>query len=269
MAGGVILKSRKMVLAAVCSAALAIESIGEPARPTIVAAEQVGTRIVMLDPDVVAPENARIIWEWKPKNDPNVIAAGLAGRFGNPDECKMSSDRTKILMCSSDNGFAVVDVATTNAVACGYVPFGGKYANLHSISELPDGNVVVAGSEHPGCLVVVDISTPCSATQPQSVLEYPGGHGVIWDWDRNCLWATGTGKLSRFSYDRETKTLTEEKTWAFPKGSESITGHDLVWKDAAHTRIVVTGGIGLMYLDMADADTATALTGCEPQLQVV
>ena len=251
------MKTNRFVLA--CAAAVCVAQVFAD-WPKVVGAEQVGKRIVMLDPDVVAPANARIVWEWKPDNDANVKAAGISGTFGNLSECKMSRDKTKILACASDGGFAIIDVATTNAVACGRVA-SSPYSNLHSISELPDGNVVLAGSENQG-LIVVDISAnPCSGSQPRYLFEYPGAHGVIWDWDRGCLWATGQKKLSKFTYDSSTKTLAEVKYWTFsPTENVNATGHDLVWKDAAHTRIVVTGGYGLMYLDIAEADTATSLS---------
>ena len=250
------MKTNRFVLA--CAAAVCVAQVFAD-WPKVVGAEQVGKRVVMLDPDVVAPANARIVWEWKPDDDPNVKAAGIAWTFGNMSECKMSRDRTKILACASDGGFAIIDVVTTNTVACGRVA-SSPYSNLHSISELPDGNVVLAGSEGQG-LIVVDISAnPCSANQPRYLFEYPGAHGVIWDWDRDCLWATGQKKLSKFTYDSSTKTLTEVKYWTFsPSENVNATGHDLVWKDAAHTRIVVTGGYGLMYLDIAEADTTTTL----------
>ena len=116
-------------------------------RPLVVGAEQAQTRIVMLDPDVVSPEPAKIVWEWRPAKDEKLIAAKLSGKFSNPSECKPSDDGKRILVCASNCGFAVVDVATTNAVAAGCVNLPGKCANLHSICELPDGNLVVAGSQ--------------------------------------------------------------------------------------------------------------------------
>ena len=103
--------------AALFAAAVVAAQTGWAKNPVVVGAEQAQTRIVMLDPDVVAPATAKVIWEWRPSKDPKLIAAKLAGRFGNISECKPSEDGKRILVCASDNGFAVVDVATTNAVA--------------------------------------------------------------------------------------------------------------------------------------------------------
>lgn len=225
------------------------------AKPFVVGAEQAQTRIVMLDPDVVAPAPAKIVWEWRPSRDAKLKAAGLAGRFGNPSECKPSEDGKRILVCASDNGFAVVDVATTNAVAAGFIHLpDGKYANLHSICELPDGNLVVAGSQGGG-LVVVDIkSKPFSTSPAITTNAYRGAHGALWDAKRKCLWATGEKPLTRFFYDPKTKTLKRDKSWTTKQPFSFCCGHDLVWGDKDRNRIAVTLGNGIAVLDLDKAD---------------
>ena len=253
--------SRIFVFAAV---ALCAAQVFAAAKPFIVGAEQAQTRIVMLDPDVVAPEPAKIVWEWRPSNDANLKAAGLAGRFGNPSECKPSEDGKRILVCASDNGFAVVDVATTNAVAAGVIHLpDGKYANLHSICELPDGNLVVAGSQGGG-LIVVDIkSKPFSTSPAITTNAYRGAHGALWDAKRNCLWATGEKPLTRFLYDSKTKTLMRDKSWLTKQPYALCCGHDLVWGDKEHSSIAVTLGQAIARLDLKDADKVVEMTIAE------
>ena len=230
------------------------QSFAATKRPLVVGAEQAQTRIVMLDPDVVAPAPAKIVWEWKPSKDANLKAAGLAGKFGNVDECKPSDDGKRILVCASSCGFAVVDVATTNAVAAGCVNLPGKCANLHSICELPDGNLVVAGSQAGGLMVVDIKSKPFSRSSHVTTNDYRGAHGALWDAKRNCLWATGEKPLTRFFYDPKTKTLKRDKSWNAEKPFSYCCGHDLVWCDKEHNRIASTLGNGIAVLDLKSAD---------------
>lgn len=246
------MKANRIIALAV--ALCAVEAFAA-AKPFVVGAEQAQTRIVMLDPDVVAPAPAKIVWEWRPSRDAKLKAAGLAGRFGNPSECKPSEDGKRILVCASDNGFAVVDVATTNAVAAGFIHLpDGKYANLHSICELPDGNLVVAGSQGGG-LVVVDIkSKPFSTSPAITTNAYRGAHGALWDAKRKCLWATGEKPLTRFFYDPKTKTLKRDKSWTTKQPFSFCCGHDLVWGDKDRNRIAVTLGNGIAVLDLDKAD---------------
>ena len=223
-------------------------------RPLVVGAEQAQTRIVMLDPDVVSPEPAKIVWEWRPAKDEKLIVAKLSGKFSNPSECKPSDDGKRILVCASNCGFAVVDVATTNAVAAGCVNLPGKCANLHSICELPDGNLVVAGSQAGGLMIVDIKSKPFSRSSHVTTNAYRGAHGVLWDAKRNCLWATGEKPLTRFFYDPKTKTLKRDKSWNVEKPFSYLCGHDLVWGDKEHNRIASTLGNGISVLDLESAD---------------
>lgn len=243
--------SFRLGLAAVAVvAALACEA----KKPYVVCAEQAKTRIVMLDPDVVAPQTAKIVWEWKPSKDANLKAAGLAGRFDCVDECKPSDDGKRILVCASSCGFAVVDVATTNAVAGGCVNLPGKCANLHSICELPDGNLVVAGSEAGGIMVVDMSSKPFSKSHHVTTNAYRGAHGALWDAKRKCLWTTGEKPLTRFFYDEKTKTLKRDKSWETKKPYTYCCGHDLVWGDKNHNSVAVTLGSAIAVLDLNKAD---------------
>ena len=76
------MRAKELVVSA--AVAMCVVQVFAAARPFVVGAEQAQTRIVMLDPDVVAPEPAKIVWEWRPSKAANLTAAGLAGRFGNP-----------------------------------------------------------------------------------------------------------------------------------------------------------------------------------------
>jgi hypothetical protein len=184
----------------------------------------------------------------------DLAAAGLAGKFDNVDECKPSDDGKRILVCASSCGFAVVDVATTNAVAAGCVNLPGKCANLHSICELPDGNLVVAGSQAGGLMIVDIKSKPFSGSSHVTTNAYRGAHGVLWDAKRNCLWATGEKPLTRFFYDPKTKTLKRDKSWNVEKPFSYLCGHDLVWGNKEHNRIASTLGNGIAVLDLESAD---------------
>lgn len=256
------MRAKELVVSA--AVAMCVVQVFAAARPFVVGAEQAQTRIVMLDPDVVAPEPAKIVWEWRPSKDANLTAAGLAGRFGNPSECKPSEDGKRILVCASDNGFAVVDVATTNAVAAGFIHLpDGKYANLHSICELPDGNIVVAGSQGGG-LIVVDVKTKPFSTSPAITTNaYRGAHGALWDAKRKCLWATGEKPLTRFLYDPKTRTLKRDKSWTTEEPYSRYCGHDLVWGDKEHSSIAVTLGQAIARLDLKDADVTDAMAVAE------
>ena len=242
-----------VILFSCAFSAVAAQSLAAK-HPLVVGAEQAQTRIVMLDPDIVSPEPAKIVWEWRPAKDEKLIAAKLSGKFSNPSECKPSDDGKRILVCASNCGFAVVDVATTNAVAAGCVNLPGKCANLHSICELPDGNLVVAGSQAGGLMIVDIKSKPFSRSSHVTTNAYRGAHGVLWDAKRNCLWATGEKPLTRFFYDPKTKTLKRDKSWNVEKPFSYLCGHDLVWGDKEHNRIASTLGNGIAVLDLESAD---------------
>ena len=96
-----------VILFACAFSAVAAQTLAAK-HPLVVGAEQAQTRIVMLDPDVVSPEPAKIVWEWKPAKDAKLKAAGLAGRFA------LVLDAARFLFYGSADG----------------VPFGGCVRNM-------------------------------------------------------------------------------------------------------------------------------------------
>ena len=96
---------------------------------------------------------------------------------------------------------------------------------VHSVDQLPDGNIVVAtvgnigGSSGEGNLVVLDQSG-----NVLSSLDLPSAHGVTWDASRNVLFAIGYTTLIRVVYDpAQAQRLRLDHTWTLPTNI----GHDI------------------------------------------
>jgi hypothetical protein len=137
----------------------------------------------------VAPGVSGVINEAKPLNRSNqIIAAWGANGTGQP------------------GGVGIYD--RSSAAWTTHFAFPSTWENalngntVHSVDQLPDGNIVVAtvgniGTGTPeGNLVVLDPSGSVLSSLP-----LPSAHGVTWDASRNVLFAIGYTTLVEVSYD--------------------------------------------------------------------
>ena len=188
----------------------------------IVATEQAGPRIVMIDGRPGAGTD--FIWDWNPAEDPGIAAKDLES-FGYVSECKPREDGRTVLVAASCGAFASVDVPSRRVRWYGYA---GE--NPHSIDVLPDGRVAVVSSTG-NKLTITDVSEhPFEPElQPQvRALEIEGGHGVHWDAARNCLWALGYYRLYKLAYDSTAMAVSVVATYDYTEVCRNAGGHDLL-----------------------------------------
>lgn len=164
------------------------------------------------------------IWLWSAKTDPTVRRSDVR-LFGTPDECKLYDDNGLVLMNDSFGGFAGIDVKTGR---CRF--YGNAGGNPHSVERLPDGRIAVASSTG-ATLKIFDVSEhPLEPEKQKSVtaMELVGGHGVVWDAQRNALFALGYFKLYELDYDSATMSVKVRRSWDYAKACGDEFGHDLL-----------------------------------------
>lgn len=161
----------------------------------------------------VAPGVSGVINEAKPLNRSNqIIAAWGANGTGQP------------------GGVGIYD--RTSATWTTHFAFPSTWENalngntVHSVDQLPDGNIVVAtvgkigGSSGEGNLVVLDPSGTVLSS-----MDLPSAHGVTWDASRNALFAIGYTTLVELTYDPSQSPMLHlaHPSWQLP----TPIGHDI------------------------------------------
>lgn len=228
------------MLAAACGC---VTSAPKEPSVRVMATEQRDARVVMLEPQTAPDVDSKIVWEWRPSEDPGIPAAARSA-FDNLDECKSRDGGRTVLVSASGGAFAELDAASRRARAFGVV--GG---NPHSVERLPDGRYVVASSDG-NRLTVVDLNGHPLEPDLQKQVRYPleFAHGVEWDAEGNCLWAIGMKEIEKLAYDPETMTLKKLAGYRLADVGMSI-GHDLVLETASGGKLRFTGHEGVGTLD--------------------
>jgi hypothetical protein len=171
--------------------------------------------------DIAGSSNDTItkLWSWRAA-DRQDLPENFRTLFNSTDDCKPVDGGRRVLISSSGGGLAVVERPS------GRVAWYGQVGNAHSIELLPGDRVVVAGSTNPegNKLAVFDLKQPNTIIFQDSLHS---GHGVVWDEERQLLWALGYDELRAYSLEDWTTSqpkLALEGTHSLP--SES--GHDLL-----------------------------------------
>jgi hypothetical protein len=156
------------------------------------------------------PAGPRKIWSWRAADRPE-LPEPFRKKFGSTDDCKPVDGGRKILITSSGGAAALVERPT------GKVLFYAAAPNAHSAEVLPGNRVVVACSTKPdgNRLDLYDLAV---SDKPLASDELIGAHGVVWDAERNVLWALGTFELRSY-----TPALVRKQTFTLPNEG----GHDL------------------------------------------
>jgi hypothetical protein len=195
----------------------------EDCEKCIVLAEQLKDRVAIVD-----QKSGKIIWEWKPAES-NVAAAHLAW-FGLIDEVKPVYNSKYILMTATRGAIALIRIKDKKTV---------WYANAagqpHSAELLPDGNIISASSTG-NLLTLFHVDTLVAANQGyRKTIVIQDGHNVVWDKQRQRLWATSNSSLKAFSYNNNCTQpdLTEIESISTPGvGSHDlfpVYGEDALW----------------------------------------
>lgn len=164
------------------------------------------------------------IWNWDPYTAQ--VPAGRQAWFVNPSEVKPVYNRRYILMTASGGAVALIRIADHKLMF-----YGNCGKNPHSAEILPDGNIVTAESNS-GEINTFVVDTVNVFGAKSNTVKLGNAHNVVWDKQRECLYASGTIKegvtaLFCFKYngDRMNPKLTNQKriyTFEKEKG-----GHDL------------------------------------------
>ncbi len=156
------------------------------------------------------------VWRWCGEDAPD-LPEEARKEFHHLDECKPVENGAKILVCASNGGCALIERETKRILWRAWV------RNAHSLALLPNNRVVVASSLSGDHLEVFDLSgvmTPVFKTPLHSA------HGVVWDEQRQCLWALGFDELRAYTledWESDKPALKLKSTHPLPDKD----GHDL------------------------------------------
>lgn len=164
------------------------------------------------------------LWSWK-ANGREELPVVLQKQFGTTDEIKLVDGGKQLLVTSSGGGCALIQRVATPQVPAGTVLWSATVANAHSIEPLPENRVVVAAStaKAGNKLVVFDLA---KGDEPLAETPLYSAHGVVWDHQRQRLYAVGFRELNRYELttDGDGKLgLRLDETNALPDEG----GHDL------------------------------------------
>lgn len=137
--------------------------------------------------------------------------------FHHMDECKPIKNGAEILVCASNGGCALIDRSTKRVL------WRARARNAHSLAMLPHEHAVVASSLTGDHLEVFDLKGGAS---PVFKTPLHSAHGVVWDAQRQCLWALGFDELRAYILSEaknETLTLQLKSSHKLPDAD----GHDL------------------------------------------
>lgn len=190
--------------------------------------------VFAVDPSAAETGSTKKLWSWRAR-DHDELPDNVRGRFGTTDECKPVDGGKKILVSSSGGACALVERPS------GRVLWYAEAPNAHSLEMLPHGRVAVASSVGAGGnrLLVFDLA---HSDRPVSSTPLPSAHGVVWDEQRQRLWALGFQELRCYQLsDWESKkpSLTLESSHPVPDEDahdlqSAPGGNDLIVSAARH-----------------------------------
>ncbi len=171
--------------------------------------------VLMVDLTKSETNNPHIVWQWNAKTAVDLPEAYREQKFNSIDDCKAVEDGETMLISSSSWGVAVVEIESKK------VHFYTEVANAHSLELLPGNKLAVAAStnEEGNKIVVFDLDKGGDEIFSDSLYS---GHGVVWDKQRESLYALGFDVLREYKMDPDA-ILKKVNEWQIPGES----GHDL------------------------------------------
>jgi hypothetical protein len=163
-------------------------------------------------------ESHERVWGWR-ASDRLELPEEFRTLFRTTDECKPVESGQKVLISASSGGLALVERPSGRVLWYGFV------GNAHSIEMLPGGRLAVAGSTHENGnrVAIFDFKEP---NKELYVDELYSGHGVVWDQERELLWALGFNTLKAYRL-KNWETPEPELSQAAAFGLPDSGGHDL------------------------------------------
>lgn len=188
----------------------------------IIACDQMKDRVVVYDMskyDGIDLDNCAV-WSYTPKSSSRVCISGVKYR-----ENTVYGD--VVLICSSEGYAGVVTYPEGEEVWS--VSYCGQ--NPHSIEILPTGDIVCASSNDKHIRLY-----RCGDNKNYVDYELDSAHGVLWDPDKQLLWALGYSRLVSYKY--EDGALTVKKEYPLPVSG----GHALSADFSDPDKLMVTTG---------------------------
>ncbi len=190
--------------------------------------------VSILQFDSRADTSFQKVWSWR-ASDFIDSSDYLHQIFYATDECKSVNGGKQILITASwRGGAALIDRQTKEILFYALLP------NAHSAELLPGNRIVVAVSTAEGgnCLALYDIDKSNQALFRDSLYS---GHGVIWDAERELLWALGYDDLRAYrleKWESPTPSLRLVEDYKIP----GISGHDLQDVPGAENLLITEEG---------------------------
>jgi acetyl esterase/lipase len=174
-----------------------------------------GEEVFILPVNVESPGVDDRLWRWR-ATDSREIPADARPWFRTTDECKPLPD--SILITSSSGGVALIRRADKR---CRFYAFA---RNAHSACVAPGDRIAVASSFGGDELLLYAVGEAAGPAEPIARLPLVGAHGVLWDSQRERLWALGSDELVLVKIEQsgDVRLIAEER-WKLPTEG----GHDL------------------------------------------
>lgn len=189
-----------------------------------------GNEVFIVDAATAAAGKVNKLWRWNAQEADDIPETARRD-FHHMDECKVIEKGTKLLVCASNGGCAMIERSTKRVL------WRAKSRNAHSLDLLPENRVVVPSSLGGDHLEVFDLKGVAAAPIFKTPLR--SAHGVFWDDARKCLWALGYDELCCYTLDNwETKkpSLKLKSTYKLP----DTDGHDLRPVNASKNLLITT-----------------------------
>jgi hypothetical protein len=211
-------------------------------------------KILVMDPaqqDWSAANPKAVLWSWRPAEsgiDPT--------SFGLPTEVKLRPvpawGKGQWMAVSDSRGF--MGVVSYPGKEKRWFVDAGKPSNVHGIEILPNGNVAAAASTGGWVRVYTASQSATSSTYAQ--FGMPDAHNVLWDPQRQVLWAVGGKQLVQLKVEGEDAAPTLRLVTTTPLPTNG--GHDLspVYGD---TDTLYVSTVKQVYLFHKSSNTFTLL----------
>ena len=173
------------------------------------------SKILLVDYATSMDSIPKIIWSWDAHLAKDLPNDFKLKKFNTIDDCKSINDGEHILFSSSSGAIGILNKKDKRMIFYTDVP------NAHSIESLPGNKIVAAAStsEKGNKLMLFDINNPKELLFSDSLFS---AHGVVWDENRNSIFALGYDVLREYKLKDEVKLVLNTE-WKIP----GIGGHDL------------------------------------------
>ncbi len=208
--------------------------------------DQANARISVYDIHADNWEANETVWSWAPSTANGFT---LQSAFAYCTDAKLRyapNLRKYVVAVSASNGFlGIADYATGQKI---WEVNATGSANPHSIEYLPNGNIAAAASN--GGWIRIYTASQNSTAYVQANLQ--GAHGVLWDPQRNLLWAVGDLHLTayRIGGTAANPTITEASEYRKTLPGNGG-GHDLSAVYGDGNRLWITDNSATYQYDIA------------------